>query len=199
MKGEIMLNEQLSKKLNLGAGEFPKEGYVNVDFYSNSDQNIRHDLELIPYPFPEDHFEVIEADHVLEHLSKPFEIMRELYRISADGATIRIRVPHFSRGLTHADHKRGFDVTFPYYFDPDFKPGYQNTPLTLTGMRLRWFAQPYLKKQVLPAPAYYFGLVVGAIFDFFANLSPWACSRIWCFWVGGFEEIEFRFRVEKIK
>ena len=30
-----------------------------------------------------------------------------------------------------------------------------------------------------------------------ANASPELCSRIWCNWVGGFEEIEFRFAVVK--
>jgi hypothetical protein len=41
------------------------------------------------------------------------------------------------------------------------------------------------------------GQAIGAIIDLFANLSPWLCSRLWCYWVGGFEEIEFVFRVKK--
>ncbi len=186
-----------SRKLNLGSGEFLKEGYVNVDFTSISEPDVRHDLNRFPYPFEDDHFDVIEADHVLEHLENAFRVVEELYRIARHGATIHLRVPHFSRGFTHADHKRGFDVTFPLYFNPDFKPGYQNIPLKLEKMRLRWFAQPYMKKTVLPVSVYYVGRALGAFFDFFANLSPWICSRLWCFWVGGFEEIEFVFRVDK--
>jgi hypothetical protein len=189
------LNE--SRKLNLGSGDYPKNGYVNVDFYSIKPPDIHHDLEIIPYPFPDNHFEVIEADHVLEHLSNPFKIMAELYRISTNNAFFRIKVPHFSRGFTHADHKRGFDVTFAYYFDPNFTPGYQGINLKLEKLKMHWFAQPYLKKLFLPAHLYYLGFGLGKIMDFFANLSPWACSRIWCFWVGGFEEIEFVFKVIK--
>jgi hypothetical protein len=64
-------------------------------------------------------------------------------------------------------------------------------------MRLSWFAQRYLKKQVVPAYQYAVATIFGAIFDFFANLSPVLCSRIWCFWVGGFEEIEYEFTVIK--
>lgn len=184
-----------SKKLNLGAGEFPKEGYVNVDFYSLNNPDVSHDLNQIPYPFEDDRFELVEADHVLEHLLDPFRVMGELRRICAPGALIRIRVPHFSRGFTHADHKRGFDVTFPYYFNPTFRPGYQRISLELVSTRLTWFAQPYLKKDLLPAPLYIIGRVAGAVLDFFANLSPYLCSRLWCFWVGGFEEVEFVFRV----
>ena len=189
---------QNTHMLNLGSGEFKKEGYINVDNDSISEPEVRHNLDVFPYPFPDNYFSVIEADHVLEHLNHPFEVMKELYRISADGGTIRLRVPHFSRGFTHCDHKRGFDITFPYYFNPEFRPGYQKVPLTLVRMRLKWFAQPYLKKDFLPTPVYFFGLLIGKIFDFFANLSPWICSRLWCYWVGGFEEIEFVFKVKKI-
>ena len=186
-----------SRKLNLGSGEFLKDGYVNVDYYSISNPDVSHDLNKFPYPFEDNSFELVEADHVLEHLAQPFEVMRELYRICASGATIHIRVPHFSRGFTHADHKRGFDVTFPYYFNPAFRPGYQRIPLKLIKMRLRWFAQPYMKRTLLPVPLVMLGQAGGAVIDFFANLSPWLCSRLWCYWVGGFEEIEFVFRVEK--
>lgn len=186
-----------SRKLNLGSGEFLKAGFVNVDYYSISSPDIVHDLSKFPYPFEDNYFELVEADHVLEHLEEPFEVMRELYRICAPGAIIHIRVPHFSRGFTHAEHKRGFDVTFPYYFDPTLHLGYQRVPLALVKMRLRWSAQPYLKKSMLPAVLFYIVQTVGSIIDFFANLSPWLCSRLWCYWVGGFEEIEFVFQVKK--
>ncbi|MBU1108933.1 MAG: class I SAM-dependent methyltransferase [Candidatus Riflebacteria bacterium] len=184
-------------KLNLGCGEFKKEGYVNVDCFAVSEPDIRHDLNSFPYPFEENSFTLIEADHLLEHLNDPFQVMRELYRIGADGCKIKLRMPHFSRGFTHAQHHRGFDVSFPLYFNPSFQGGYQGVPLRLEKMRLRWFAQPYLKKTVLPAPFYYAGKTLGTIIDFFANASPFVCSRLWCFWVGGFEEIEIVFSVNK--
>jgi SAM-dependent methyltransferase len=188
---------QTSRKLNLGSGEFLKEGFINVDYYSIATPDISHDLNQVPYPFEDNYFELVEADHVLEHLLDPFKVMGELRRICAPGALIHIRVPHFSRGFTHADHKRGFDVTFPYYFNPKFGPGYQKIPLGLVKLHLTWFAQPYMKKSVMPVSLVFLGQTIGMVIDFFANLSPWLCSRIWCYWVGGFEEIEFVFRVEK--
>lgn len=187
----------MGKKLNLGSGEFKKPGYINVDFYSVSEPDVRHDLEKFPYPFADGEFETIEADHVLEHLSNPFQVMRELYRIAADKAEIIIRVPHFSRGFTHAEHKRGFDVSFPLYFNHELPLGYQGVSLIHDKTVLRWFAQPYLKRQVMGRFVYILGTGLGAVLDLLANLSPYACSRLWCFWVGGFEEIEFRFRVIK--
>lgn len=187
----------MMNKLNLGSGEFRKEGFLNVDFYSVSEPDLRHDLTSIPYPFNDNHFDWIESDHCLEHLPEPFRIMREIHRIGKPGATVIIRVPHFSRGFTHAEHKAGFDVTFPYYFQKSFTGGYQGVEYDEISTRLRWFAQPYLKKQVLAAPVFYVASFFGAIFDFIANLSPFFCSRIWCFWVGGFEQVEFKLRIRK--
>lgn len=186
------------RKLNLGSGEFPKEGYINVDFYSLKEPDVIHNLNLLPYPFDDDEFDVIEADHLIEHLQDVFQVMRELHRIGKQGAVVKIRVPHFSRGFTHADHKRGFDVSFPLYFDPKFPPGYQGFEFEHESTKLTWFAQPYLKKQLFPSPIYYTAVTIGVVLDFLANLSPYLCSRLWCYWVGGFEEIEFIFRVRKI-
>jgi len=182
-----------SRRLNLGCGAFKKPGFVNVDGDAGFEPDVLLDLDELPYPFESASFDLIEADHVLEHLADPFAVMRELHRILAVGGTLVVRVPHFSRGFTHADHKRGFDVTFPYYFDPAFKPGYMGVTYRLEGMRLTWFAQPYMKRSVLPPPMFHTARVVGRALDVVANLSPFLCSRLWAFWVGGFEEIEFRF------
>lgn len=187
----------MAKRLNLGCGRFKKSGFVNLDSVADVEPDVLHDLNRFPYPFNDGVFSVVEADHVLEHLQDPFAVMKELYRICTSRGAIRIRVPHFSRGFTHPQHTRGFDVSFPLYFRPGFQGGYQGVALTCTRMRLRWFAQPYLKRTVLSAFQFYGGAAAGAVFDLLANLSPVLCSRLWCYWVGGFEEIEFEFRVEK--
>ena len=185
------------KKLNLGSGEFLKPGYVNVDFFSVSKPDVVHDLSQYPYPFQDNEFDLVESDHCLEHLSEPFRVMREIHRIARDGAEVIIRVPHFSRGFTHAEHKAGFDVTFPYYFRPEFPGGYQGFEMKTASVRLTWFAQPYLKKQVLSPFSYYAATAIGRVLDVLANASPFICSRLWCFWVGGFEQVEFRMIVRK--
>jgi SAM-dependent methyltransferase len=183
------------KKLNLGCGIDYKEGYVNLDFNSHINIDVAHDLNILPYPFKDDEFDYIVASHVLEHLDKPFLIMKELHRILKSGGELQIKVPHFSRGFTHAEHKAGFDVTFPYYFNSQFtKSGFYGVEFNLKKLKLHYFAFFHL----LP----YMGIgkftiflmkLFGNIINFFANLSPKFCSRVWCFWVGGFEEIEFVF------
>lgn len=195
IEGNTMSNKV--KKLNLGCGEFKKEGYINIDIYPHLKPEVLHDLNKLPYPFPENEFELIEVSHVLEHLEDVFNVMRELHRILKPDGKLIIRVPHFSRGLTHPEHKRGFDVSFPYYFNPSFKGGFAGVEFQLKKMRLHWFAQQYLKKTVISTPLFIAGTLIGNILDLVANISPSFCSRIWCFWVGGFEEIEFHFTCKK--
>jgi SAM-dependent methyltransferase len=177
-------------KVNLGSGKFPKAGYVNLDILP---ADVQHDLNSLPYPFDDNTIDLIEADHLLEHLHEPFQVMRELHRILKPGGRAIIRVPHFSRGFTHSDHKRGFDVGFPLYFNPDMDD-FVGAAFQLDAMRLKWSAQPYRAKKLLSPFQYAVARTLDVVFTFVANLSPYACSRLWCFWVGGFEEIAFTFR-----
>jgi SAM-dependent methyltransferase len=185
------------RKLNVGCGEFRKDGYVNLDIRADVGAEIVHDLQVFPYPIPDNEFDLVEADHVLEHLSDPFMVMKELHRITKRGGVVVIRAPHFSRGFSHPEHKRGFDVSFPLYFEPRFKGGYQGVAFEVKEVRLAWFAQKYLKRATLSTFQYHAGAALGAVLSFLANLSPFACSRLWCYWVGGFEEIMFRLAVRK--
>ena len=187
------------KKLNLGCGEDYKEGYVNIDFHSHIKIDKVHDLNQFPYPFDDNEFDFIEASHVLEHLDRPFVVMQELHRIIKPGGTLNVKVPHFSRGFSHSEHKAGFDVTFPYYFNPQFtKSGYFGVNFSLQKMELHYMAffhlLPYLGVGKITI---FFLRIINYFFSFMANLSPVFCSRIWCFWVGGFEEIQYVFKSVK--
>lgn len=191
------MKKQSERKLNLGSGQFPKKGFINLDGEARFNSDVVHNLEMFPYPFPDNHFVLIEADHVLEHLCQPFTTVRELHRLLVPGGKLIIRVPHFSRGFTHADHKCAFDVTFPYYFRADFKGGYAGVEFGLKQMRLSWFAQPYLKKDILSPGVFYGMTAISWLLSGLANLSPAVCSRFWCYWVGGLEEIEFQLIAKK--
>jgi hypothetical protein len=59
---------------------------------------------------------------------------------------------------------------------------------------LRWFAQADLKRDEIGRTTAALAAVIGRMIDFAANVSPYFASRVWCYWVGGFEEVEFVFR-----
>lgn len=189
----------MDTKLNLGCGEDKKEGYVNVDFHSHVNPDVVHDLNSLPYPFDSNSFEQIDAFHILEHLDQPLFVMKELHRILRPNGLLRIKVPHFSRGFTHAEHKSGFDVTFPYYFDSKFtKSAYFGVDFIHVKTEMHWMAFFHILKLIPINRVVIFLLqIMSGVLSFLANLSPKFCSRIWCFWVGGFEEIEFHFVCKK--
>jgi len=85
-------------KLNLGSADKRFEGFTNLDKFKVFKPDIVHDLEDTPYPIKENSVDEIKMHHILEHIGKDPDtynsIMREIYRISSNGAIIDIRVPH---------------------------------------------------------------------------------------------------------
>ncbi len=85
-------------KLNLGCGQNMMAGYVNVDKFDSFGADTVCDLEVVPWPFESDSVEEVSMNHVMEHLGADtdvfFGVMKELYRVCADGALVRIAVPH---------------------------------------------------------------------------------------------------------
>ncbi|MEA3398687.1 MAG: methyltransferase domain-containing protein [Patescibacteria group bacterium] len=199
MAGKMARLNMETKKLNLGCGQNKKKGYINLDWNKLTNPDIYHNLNFIPYPFCDNSFDLIEAEHVLEHLDRPFDVMKELHRILKPGGILKVKVPHFSRGFTHAEHAHGFDITFPLYFNKNFtRSGYIGVDYSLKKLSLRWMSFFHL----LPSMGYgkimiSFLKTVNKVINFFANLGPAFCSRIWCYWVGGFEEIEYIFICKK--
>ncbi len=104
-------------KLNLGCGEKPLEGYLNLDKYKYKGTDVVWDLEELPLPFQDKQFEEINADNILEHLDYKV-LLVELARILKKGGKLCIRVPHFTSRDLYADptHRYGFaNKTFSHF------------------------------------------------------------------------------------
>lgn len=134
------VTERVALRLNLGCGLNKLDGFVNVDKHGAPD--VRHDLEIFPWPWPESSVEEVVLNHVLEHLGAASDvfigIMKELYRVCAAEALVRIAVPH-----PRHDHFLG-DPTHVRVITPEVmslfsrrlnlewqKQGAANTPLAL--------------------------------------------------------------------
>ncbi|MDH5492762.1 MAG: hypothetical protein OEY14_12485 [Myxococcales bacterium] len=87
-----------ARRLNLGCGSRKLPGFLNVDASPECQPDAIVDLESLPWPFEDGSAQEILLSHVLEHLgptpSSFLGIMKELYRVCAPGALIRILVPH---------------------------------------------------------------------------------------------------------
>ena len=84
-------------KLALGArkGQYP--GFKSVNIAKPCD--IQHDLNKFPYPFEDISVDELIMNHTLEHLDKPVEVMKEIWRICKNGAKIQIGVPRWDKDI----------------------------------------------------------------------------------------------------
>lgn len=113
------------KKLNLGCGLKKFKGYLNVDRSEFVKPDEVVDLETTPWPWKDNEFSHIVAKDILEHLGKDtehfLEIMKEMYRISENGAIWEIQVPHWrcDTALDDPGHRRLLTLGFFKLFDQE--------------------------------------------------------------------------------
>lgn len=95
-------------KLEIGGGKFARgDGWVSIDIDPAAD--VRHDLNVTPWPFEDNSVDEVCSSHCLEHIDCPFSFLNQIVRICKIGAPVEIRVPHPSSHLAMtAGHKHVF-------------------------------------------------------------------------------------------
>lgn len=98
--------------LNLGCGFKKKIGFTNVDAFDICAPDQLHDLNMFPYPWPDNSVDGIEMFHILEHLDDWWQVILECARILKPGGYLDIRVPDESSAsaLTYRDHNHVFSL-----------------------------------------------------------------------------------------
>ena len=81
-------------KLNLGAGNDIRDGFINIDVLPVSGLQVVRDFERYGLPFSESSMEYVYAHHVIEHLDDVGKVMNELWRVCCDDAIIEMTVPN---------------------------------------------------------------------------------------------------------
>jgi len=99
----------LKRIANIGCGNDYLQDAINIDLYAEK-ADVRHDLNVFPYPFSDSYFEEIRAYNVIEHMDDVIQVMREIHRIGTDGCLVHLRVPHFRSACLYEDltHRHGF-------------------------------------------------------------------------------------------
>jgi hypothetical protein len=101
-----------AKKLNLGCGFKKFDGFVNVDNSDLVKPDQKVDLNVFPWPWKDNEFQHIVAKDILEHLGETgddfIKIIKEMYRVSANGAVWEVQTPHWrcDTALDDPTHKR---------------------------------------------------------------------------------------------
>ncbi len=110
----------MKRLLDIGCGKgkrlIEEAEVIGVDMDPDSDADIIHDLNQIPWPFDDNEFDEVICQDILEHLDNILPTMQEINRISRHGSTIKIRTPHYSSYYAYNDptHKHRFGY---YIFD----------------------------------------------------------------------------------
>lgn len=106
--------------LDVGCGTSKRDGAVGIDCNPRSAADVIHDLNVFPYPFADNEFDLIWCMDVLEHLHNIVGTMEELWRIGKPGAKVVIKGPFFADVGRHVDptHVRGFSRrSFDYFIE----------------------------------------------------------------------------------
>lgn len=123
------------KILDVGCGVNKHRGAIGLDNNPRTNADVIHDLGKIPYPFPDNEFDLIVSNHVVEHVPDVMAFVSELYRIAKPGGKIRLLTPHYTNpdwatDPTHRNHFNSFSFNtfmperqvFEFYTDVVLKP-----------------------------------------------------------------------------
>jgi SAM-dependent methyltransferase len=109
-QGAASQPQSISKSLDIGCGKAKTSGCIGIDRIALPGVDIVHDLDQLPWPFKDNEFAVIHANHFLEHSSHILETLAEIHRICMPNGQVIIRVPHYASDNFHTDltHKVAF-------------------------------------------------------------------------------------------
>lgn len=135
-------HDKVPKKLNLGCGFMHLEEYVNVDKEEFFDPDIAMDLNVLPWNFKDNEYQHIVAKDILEHLGTEkdsfVDIIKEMYRISENGAVWEVQFPHHRSDHAFDDptHKNILTPNTFRIFDQKYcvegvKNGRSDTPISI--------------------------------------------------------------------
>jgi len=115
--------------LNLGAGNKIIAGATNHDLYKyRKEIDVAHDLNLLPWPWPDASFDKIAALSVFEHLEIDLvAVLNECHRLLRPDGVVAMKLPLWNSDLAHDDptHRWYFTVRSLDQFCPETRRGKQ--------------------------------------------------------------------------
>jgi len=116
-------------RLDIGCGENCQPGFIGLDKRPLPGVKVIHDLEVFPYPFPNDCCIAVVGSHIIEHINPAnfgmIRLMDELWRVMKPGGKLAFSYPYAGSSYYWQDptHINGCNQATWQYFDPE-KPLY---------------------------------------------------------------------------
>jgi predicted SAM-dependent methyltransferase len=184
-RAELGLLRKNMKILDLGCGSNKLEGAVGVDSDPNSEADIIHDLNIVPYPFKNNEFGMVYSHHSLEHLENTEKVMQEIHRITKPGGKVRIFVPW-------AGNARAFGYQHKTFFTVDSMntiPGFR-----IVKERYHYFLHGMPEKQSIFGKAI---RVLATPIDWMINWNCYIYGKFLHNYIGDADEMEWELEVLK--
>lgn len=91
--------------LRLGCGADTRPNQYNVDKLDLAGVDETTDLEDMPWPWPDESWSLIIAEHVFEHLDDIEGALRECARLLEPGGRLRVVMPMGNNAVADPDHE----------------------------------------------------------------------------------------------
>jgi SAM-dependent methyltransferase len=125
--------------LNMGCGNKEYPHCVNIDKNETDITHVLWDLNIVPYPFPDNNFKRVYAQDIIEHLDNVITVVDEVHRLLKVDGEFHIRTAAWDTEQSYTDptHKHWFTIDSFDFFDPE----------THWGSRYGWYTK--LKWKIL--------------------------------------------------
>jgi SAM-dependent methyltransferase len=128
---KAVIKDKQGVKIDLGCGENKhSEDFIGVDFRKMKGVDVVWDLEVFPFPFPDDCASLVVATHVLEHIQPHkgvfIDFMNEVWRIMKYGGEFAFVVPYagspgYWQDPTHVNPINRVTLSYFDPLDPKYK------------------------------------------------------------------------------
>lgn len=172
---------------------------IGLDLFNLRHADVIHDLNVFPYPFKDNEFDIIWCNQVLEHLNNPVKVIEEFWRITKPEGKVFINVPHYSSFMvwSHIDHKRGYSVNSFNIFRVDNEEKINSKAKFKVKSELKWLKfLTYANNVFVNRMAQVMILLVDAIVNYNFK-TQLVAERFLCYLIGGFDVVEVELEVVK--
>lgn len=136
------------KALDVGCGDRKLPGAVGIDRLGLPSVDIVHDLNIFPWPVEDASYDLVFANHFLEHMTDVLLTLGEVHRILKPGGRFVMQVPYFRSVDAFSDptHVHFFTASTLDYVCEGTKLGsYEYTPFKFK-KRGFWYGWPHAGK-----------------------------------------------------
>lgn len=139
------------KALDVGCGSRKLPGSLGMDVVKDSQADVIHDFEVVPWPFKENEFDIVFMNHSLEHVKDVLAVLSEVHRVTKNKGRVVIQVPHFRASDAYVDptHEHFFTSrSLDYFLEGETLTDYHYVPFRFKKLSF-WYGWPHPSKNPL--------------------------------------------------